>query len=129
MRQVIKKHLTFTLFNVLPVEAYLSCYDNSVHGRKKPFSTQGSNFSGCFKCHFPSGDNIKVISKGKKTTSGILLRIHLNSLFSDFHYAFNTSLSKSCLISHTEAQHRCHVAAELQEPLPLAHSALWHRLP
>lgn len=113
MKQVIKKHLTFTLFNVLPVEAYLSCYDNSVHGRKKPFLTQSSNFSGCYKCHFPNGDNIKG---GKKNTSGILLRIHLNSLFSGFRYAFNTNLSKSYLPSHKEAQVGS-VATKLWEPL------------
>lgn len=49
-KQVIKKHLTFTLFNVLLVWAYHFCYDNSVHGKKKPFLTRSSNFSGCLKC-------------------------------------------------------------------------------
>lgn len=99
-KQVIKKHLTFTLFNVLPVEAYLSCYDNSVCGRKKPFSTQSRIFSGCCKCHFPNGNNIRG---RKKNTSGILLRTHLNSLFGPFHYAFNTNLSRSYCSWYKEA--------------------------
>lgn len=47
---------------------------------------------------------MEIISKGGgTTTSGILLKIHLNSLFGAFHYAFNANVSRSYCPWHNEA--------------------------